>query len=399
MSDISEEYLNDVMSNVATALELKEWSFNKQTFNNIAQNYFGIIIPTVLSGKVCEKNESFSIVLKLAPTDERYRVSSAVSAMFAREIFVYSKLLNKYQDIQKSHPLSSRYVIPKCYYVCSDYCKEVIAMQNMCEEGYKPYVNSMFLDISHITIALKSLAKFHALSFILKEKASDLFEEAKKICIPLTEKSNKRYIHILTDRLIKALEKFKNTPYIALLEILKQKCVQFIEMAMNSVRCLCLCHGDMWKENLLFQYEDSKPVSACIIDYQTTRICSPAFDVLYLIVSSTTTVLRKDYFKQLLDIYYQSFEETLTQENLKPNDVYSRDMFQYDLQIVGPACLIVANTAIWLSSGLQQEGHVRSKIIPITDAEKIEAVRKYTNIITSIIDDLKNYGYLEIVFK
>lgn len=138
-------------------------------------------------------------------------------------------------------------------------------------------------------------------------------------------------------------------------------------------------------------------MSACIIDYQTTRICSPAFDVLYLIVSSTTTVLRKDCFEQLLDIYYQTFEDTLSQSNLNSNDIYSKDMFQHDLQVVSPACLIVANTAMWLSSGLQQEGHVRSKIILRTDEEKMEAVRNYTNIIANIIDDLTNYGYLEIV--
>lgn len=255
MSNISEEYLNDVMNSVATALEIKQWSFSKASFKNVAQNYFGVLIPTILRGKISEENITFSIVLKLAPTDERYRVSGAVTVMFAREIFVYSELLNKYQEIQKNYPLSCRYVIPKCYYVNLDYCKEVIAMQNMCEEGFKPYVNSMFLDLPHITIALKSLAKFHALSFILEERASEVFEEAKKCCIPLTEKSNKRYLNILTDRLIKALEKFENTPYIALLETLKQKCVQFIEMAVNSVRNVCLCHGDMWKENLLFQYE------------------------------------------------------------------------------------------------------------------------------------------------
>ncbi|XP_026497448.2 uncharacterized protein LOC113401667 [Vanessa tameamea] len=399
MSDISEAYLNAVMSNVATVLQLKQWSFNKQSFENIAQNYFGILIPTILTGSSCEKNVKFSVVLKLAPTDERYRISGAVTVMFLREIFVYTKLLHKYREFQNLYAISPHFVIPKCYYVCSDYCKEVIVMQNMCVKGYKPYVGTKFLDLDHIIIALKSLAKFHALSYLLKEKNEDAYEEVKEYCKPLTEKSNKGYIDIMTDRLKKALKVFENTTYVPLLEMLEQKCVKLIESATNSTKSLCLCHGDMWMANLLFQYKDDIPISACIIDYQTTRICSPAFDVLYLIVSSTSTLLRKEHFGQLLDTYYQTFEQTLSQVNLNSNGIYTKDMFQYDLSIVGPACLIAANTSTWLSSGLQREGHVRSKIILNTEREMEEAVSKYTIIIKNIIDDLTNYGYLKNVFE
>ncbi|XP_050354535.1 uncharacterized protein LOC126776254 [Nymphalis io] len=398
MSGITEVYLNAVMSNVAALLQLKQWSFNKQSFENIAQNYFGILIPAILNGRSCEKNVTFSVVLKLAPTDERYRVSGAVTIMFLKEIFVYKKLLHKYREFQNVYAITPYFVIPECYYVCSDYCKEVIVLQNMCVLGYKPCMGNMFLDLNHIILALKSLAKFHALSYILKEKNKDAFEEVKEYCKPLTENNNKRYIDILTDRLQKALKNFENTAYVPLLQILKGKCVELVESATNLAKSLCLCHGDMWMENVLFQYKDDTPISACIIDYQTTRLCSPAFDVLYLIVSSTSKFLREEHFGQLLDTYYQTLEQTLSQANLNPNAIYTKDMFLCDLTVVGPACLIVANTAIWLSNGLQQEGHVRSKIILNTEEDKKEAVSKYTMIIKNVIDDLTKYGYLKLVF-
>lgn len=95
-----------------------------------------------------------------------------------------------------------------------------------------------------------------------------------------------------------------------------------------------------------------------------------------------------------MDTYYQTLEETLLLCDVEPKKVYSKDMLLYDLKIVGPACLIVANTAIWLSSGLQQEGHVRSKIILTTEEEKQQAENKYREIVSGIIDDLSSYGYL-----
>ncbi|XP_013166085.1 PREDICTED: uncharacterized protein LOC106116700 isoform X1 [Papilio xuthus] len=387
---ISSNYIETVVNDVAVACYLKEWSYIEESLDAKAQNYFGVLIPISLEGKINNENVSLKLMLKLAPTDDRYRVSGAVTAMFAREIFVYSKVFSKYQDLQKC--LQSQYIIPKCYYVCKDYCKEALAIQNMCESGYLPFIHSMFLDVDHLIVSLKSLAKFHALSFVMEFKETELFAEVKNICLPLSESTNKRYIDILLDRLEKALLKFDNTNYVPMLQHLKQNCTKYIEDVYSSSERNCLCHGDIWKENILYKYEDNKPVSACLIDFQTARISSPAFDVLYLITSSANSKLRQKHFVSLIEIYYSTLLEFFKDANFE--NVYSHRQLEKDLKTVGPACFIVANTALWLSSGLQQEGHVRSKKILQSEFEIAMAVDNYKAIIKGILDDFIGYGYL-----
>lgn len=250
---ISSNYIATVVNDVAVACDLKEWSYLEESLDAKAQNYFGVLIPISLDGKINKENVSLKLMLKLAPTDDRYRVSGAVTAMFAREIFVYSKVFSQYQDLQKS--LKSQYVIPKCYYICNDYCKEALAIQNMCENGFLPFIHSMFLEVDHLVVSLKSLAKFHALSLIMEIKETELFEEVKNICLPLSVNTNKRYMDILIDRLEKALLKFDNTNYIPLLRNLKDNCSKYIEDVYLSSEKNCLCHGDIWKENILYKYE------------------------------------------------------------------------------------------------------------------------------------------------
>lgn len=143
-----------------------------------------------------------------------------------------------------------------------------------------------------------------------------------------------------------------------------------------------------------YLFQDAKPLEACIIDYQTTRISSPAFDALYLIISSTDTLLRSKNYYNLLDIYYESFRQSLEAFGLKPEVVYSREWLDNDLKVVAPACLITANTALWLSNGLQEEGHVRSKQVWTSPEEKAAAVDTYKWVVKGIIDDLYHYGYL-----
>ncbi|XP_072933671.1 uncharacterized protein [Epargyreus clarus] len=396
MSNISESYVYEVLCKVASACELTEWSHIRQTFDSIAQNYFGVLIPVILKGKRDGKDLTLHLVLKLAPTDERYRVSGAVTLFFAREIFVYSELLEKYDKIQELLPPKCHFDRPRCYFVSKEYCEEVIAMENMCANGYSPFTERLFLDLDHVVIALKSLAKFHALSFILKEKDSAMYEKGNDVCVPLTNKTNNRVITIYTDRLMKASIKFENSIYVPLLECMKNNCVYFLESAIFRVRNVCLCHGDIWKENIMFKYKDNTPIAACLIDYQTTRMSTPAFDVLYLIITSVDTNFRLEYYRKLIDIYYETFSEMFCHAQLDANKIYGKEDLQYDLSIVGPACFIVANTAIWLSSGLQEEGHVRSKHIPTTEVEKSEAVNQYKTRIKGIIDDLSSYGYLKL---
>lgn len=255
MSGISEEYLGTILRKIATVNHIHSWSYNQVNFESVAQNYFGILIPVVLSGTCKGKEVKFHIVLKLAPTNELYRVSGAVTVMFAREVFMYSVVLKKYQELQEHLPINSQYIIPQCYFVQEDYCKEALALQDMCEDGYRPYTRNMFLDLEHTLISLKSLAKLHALSFILRNKSPKLYEEILSTCIPLTEHTNVRYMEVVKDRLDKALKHFSGTEYILLLKKLKKNCAKYFNAAFKSVQNTCLCHGDIWKENILYKYE------------------------------------------------------------------------------------------------------------------------------------------------
>lgn len=257
MSGISKEYIKSVVDNIAAANNLSDLNYSQEKFKTIAQNFFGELIPITLKGKNNEKNVSIEMVLKLAPAADGYRISGAVTLMFAREIYVYTCLLEKYRIIQDRFPTRLQHLMPKCYYTCKDYCKEAIAMDNMCANGYEPFTSSHFLDYDHTVLSLQSLAKFHALSFILRERDGKTFNDVEKICVPLTETTNNRFMTILLDRLQKAIDTFEGTTrYLGLLRHMKEHCIKHVEIASFAVRKKCICHGDIWKENILFKYDE-----------------------------------------------------------------------------------------------------------------------------------------------
>lgn len=257
MTAVSKDYIRGIVEKVAYAHNLTDLEYSEKKFINIAQNFFGLLIPLTLKAKQHANAVNIELVLKLAPTDERYRISGAVTLMFACEIFVYTNLLEKYRVIQEQFPSNLKHLMPRCYYVCEDYCNEAIAMDNMCGHGYEPFTSSTFLDYDHTVVSLEALAKFHALSFILRERDVTMFEEVEKKCVPFTQATNNRFMLILLDRLQKAIDNFENEPnYLGILKSMKDNCIAHVEAAAYSIQQKCICHGDIWKENILYKYNE-----------------------------------------------------------------------------------------------------------------------------------------------
>lgn len=96
----------------------------------------------------------------------------------------------------------------------------------------------------------------------------------------------------------------------------------------------------------------------------------------------------------MLEVYYEKFSSALKEAKLDPKNFYPKQSFFSDLEAVGPACFIIANTALWLASGLQEDGHVRSVRVWNTEEEKAMAVESYKGLIKAIIDDFHIYGYI-----
>lgn len=253
MSSFSEDYIFSVVCNVASAWNFTNWTYARRDFEAKAQNYFGVLIPVVITSGANEAEISIPLVLKLAPMDERFRVSGALAVMFARETFMYSVVLSQYHKLYQKYTLTE-YIAPKCYYVCRDPGREVLVMRDMRFEGYQPFLNSMFVDYDHMVVALESLAQFHAYSFIMKELERSTYDEAIKVCQPVTRETHGRFLQVLQDRLDKALLKFEATKYVPVLENLKKNCAIFVEDFSKTDRT-CICHGDLWKENILFKYK------------------------------------------------------------------------------------------------------------------------------------------------
>lgn len=80
-------------------------------------------------------------------------------------------------------------------------------------------------------------------------------------------------------------------------------------------------------------FQDGK-TDVVAIDYQTVQTGNPIADVMYFIFNGSDKKFREQYFYKSIEHYYEELCKAFKRLGLKPEQVYSREDFDYELKKV-----------------------------------------------------------------
>lgn len=106
---------------------------------------------------------------------------------------------------------------------------------------------------------------------------------------------------------------------------------------MNREEFFVVTHGDLWLNNIMWQYDSrNKCESVKFIDLQTLRYTSPAIDILHFLYTSTEYAVRAQHMDQLIDDYVESLYATLQKfevhDEYVPNVQALNDIIRQELR-------------------------------------------------------------------
>ncbi|XP_033330962.2 uncharacterized protein LOC117222992 isoform X1 [Megalopta genalis] len=213
---------------------------------------------------------NFPLLVKLFPEDEERSHAASFDAYQNEEMF-YSEMTAKY----------GADFVPRCYLAdLSRYGRPVFVLEDLEAVGYSQADGE--LDVDHLVLCVQLLGKFHGRGLRLKATQPDIFRtfEARLLEVTLTEESMSHY-EKRSSRLIDIVE---GMPDPTLAGKVKSK---LIKSPMETVKSIAsevnelatICHGHFSHDNLLFKYQNGKPIDVKVIDWQTMRYCSPAVDL------------------------------------------------------------------------------------------------------------------------
>ncbi|CAK9825163.1 hypothetical protein ANTRET_LOCUS3229 [Anthophora retusa] len=238
---------------------------------------------------------TFYLLVKLLPEGGAEHASITAFDAFQNEEMFYTKMTAKYGTD----------LVPKCY--LSDlgrYGRPVIVLEDLEADGYAQVDGE--LDEDHLKLCVQVLAKFHARGLKLRAIEPSVFREfeAKLLEISLTEEAIMRYEKRST-RLMNILESMSNSSFVEKVRNRLNKntmeIVKDVAAEVNDVSTIC--HGHFSHDNLLFKYQNGKPIEAKVIDWQTMRYCSPAVDLGPVLLYNVTHENGPSKVQEILMLY------------------------------------------------------------------------------------------------
>ena len=241
---------------------------------------------------------------------------------------IFSKEKRMYLDIlpELSYIAANEFFSPKCYYTLESPIN-LFVFEDLAERSFKMANRAHgLLDLEHCKLIFNKMGKFHAASMILAERHPDLFKDYNYNFFDPLKKTK----GLITDMCYKSLLTF--------IESVENGVIDVDRVILNKLRFLVpmfyekfekcmnqsnengfsvLNHGDLWFNNLLFEYgeSDGHPTDVAFLDYQISFFTSPGLDINYCLYTCPRTEVRERHRLELFDVYYHSLFRTLSHLN------------------------------------------------------------------------------------
>jgi len=273
-----------------------------------------------------DEEVQYYFIAKLLPADDPCRVYVFEANVFEKEISIYFELLpclrqsclnTKLEKLLSSH-------IPQCIYGSNNMDGAgVLVFECALEQGFLHPVDPEGLSLEQVLCVINFMAKFHAIGSSLITKSHKSMKLRHPYLLsnvyssPLMIEGAKKLFEIYDDFL-------NSVPGQQELAGKFEKHCMGEDGAKEMFSCLrrqvdtpfnTIIHGELWEKNMLFrdsEDEHFKSTLECVVlDWKNAKIASATKDIAFLLLSSTTNQLRKQYLDVILRKYYSTFCETL----------------------------------------------------------------------------------------
>lgn len=203
---------------------------------------------------------------------------------------------------------------PVCYRTVDVDVNECLLLEDLSLRGFSTIDRKTgVMTAEHVHLVMQGLAKFHAISFALKDQQPKQFHElTTNLDEVIILKSNiqlRYYMNFHSESVFNAvsaeedlLAKIKEFYKKDALDILAD-CVDLDATGPASV----ITYGDVWQNNTMFKYDvNGKPIETSFVDWQVVRHSSPMIDVAFFIFCSTTKEVRDVHYNKFLNTYHDT---------------------------------------------------------------------------------------------
>ena len=221
-------------------------------------SFLGDLMEINIKGKTKQGAKEDHIFVKhIIPEEGILKGTLHMDACYAKEFFMYAQLRTTYDELYTEYNISEcdRLRKVKCY----DCNSHVILMENLSRKGFKVLNRMDVVPLNFTEDAIKQIAMFHALSFVLEHKRPEYFEkEIKNFRLAYTIDDGEEFLNnwkslivTMVDEAFKYISDDKKDKRDIIAEKILDKFPKYLTGKLGQVRCIC--HMDLRLNNILMR--------------------------------------------------------------------------------------------------------------------------------------------------
>lgn len=264
------EYITKTLNKIAKNEGFVDFEIKTDAGSNHGDNFQAVLIAVTLSGTKghngTSKPEELHLMCKASPTNESRKKNFKSDLAFNREIYAYSKVLPAFVRFQQEKGLSeadSFVSFPKVYACEVDPAIQtyILVMEDLRARRFEMWPKDKVISLDQELMILRELAKFHAVSFAMKDQRPAEFEELKPNNDPFLEigirGTLRSFLNRIMERAANVLENPEHKRFMMNFCDTYANRIEELLTGKSSKELAIVGHGDCWSNNFLFQYDEN----------------------------------------------------------------------------------------------------------------------------------------------
>lgn len=263
------KFVRDYLDEIALTEGLSNHKIEVEAGSNNGDNFMAAMFRVALKGDRSVAGQivphQLNLICKLASPNAERRKELRLNICFDREATFYNRVFPAFAAFQKERGLSPEdgfFGFPKCYKAVADEESNqfLLILEDLKPKGFVMWPKEKIVALDHFQLILQEIAKFHAVSFAMRDQEPDVFEEFQNISdhVIAAFKTPKLRGMVLRSHQ-RVLDVLRNENHSKYIHDLRDN---FVEI---YIKCLgegeagrfgAMTHGDFWINNILFQYGD-----------------------------------------------------------------------------------------------------------------------------------------------
>ncbi|XP_058118338.1 uncharacterized protein LOC131284803 [Anopheles ziemanni] len=263
-----------------------------------------------------KQHRTASLIVKALPSMGLSEEMIMSMNVFPKETAMYTEMLPAFERLYRERGVEVAFG-PRCLKHCTD-PTDIIVMEDLQDRDFRMANRRDGLDLEHCQTLLRRLAQFHAASAVLHEKNGPFDDKFKDGMY--AEKNRKMFEQFQEMHDVFMYETMCNWPgkgkFYA--ELMRHWGMDMFDALLRIAKpdpnkFNVLNHGDMWCNNMMFQYTDDKKIrEITLVDFQMSMWCSPVIDLNYFLFSSVRADLKLRELDYLISYYHRHLSDSLT---------------------------------------------------------------------------------------